>query len=779
MERLSSIAILDGGSELMRAVSRRLSLRLEQFSVWLQDKSHQLRSLPGNKELIRAVLSAENSPAEGTRYRIGECINVYQPNGERIKLKICGIQSGGFSNVYTVVDLDEMRPYCLKENRAIPGDEDKKNEKLTVEAEIALRLSPCSNLVTTYAAIFYRSRLFILTEYLSSTSLDINLKNGPLPLETALKYGVQLSRAVRQARKILPGFIHGDIKPGNCFITADGKLKLGDFGLASADGLGKRSEDECLHKECLTEKSNSSIGWGGTAAYMAPEMFDRINPDRTNADVYAFGVTQFEMLCGTRPFTAPSKEEIVEMHRHEKPPMHLLAETGVPGSIIDLVERCLAKSPADRPPSFECVENELLRDLLDRFNSSVPVEPVEELTNSESLRRAFSFAGFAKIQEATACLDSAIFHWGMSSEILASKAIVQALGSRLDDAYETSTAALMTHVNSFVVFVAHSRVLMARGHLDIAEEYLLRALQLQPNNCVALNLIGSLYLQVGQYDEASSYFKISRMLDASQTEPWEGIAISNLFKGRPKKSICLLRKALAMDPRRTSLHRHLGDAFYANGQLVEAITSYKAALGFLPSSKETDKKFIRSCIELYKKNGGVAGVGFVRLLIRGTRVFKDRNKRGYSSNDLANYFISVLRGSNFDPLLLFFLDGALAKVAERLNTAVSQELVEMLRAIHDRSLAEAAPIYVLNSLGRIFYHLGGYKDCEVVFKTMLERFGPNEHAYYHLAACNEIKEDLLASLTYYKKALRLEDSEDSRAGFHRVRAKIRRLERLP
>lgn len=775
MERLSSMTILDGGNEFVRFISSRLSLRLTQVSNWFRDKSRQIRSLPGNDELIRAILSAESYPVEGGRHRIGECINLYQPDGECLRLKICGIRSGGFSNVYIVIDLDEMRPYCLKENRAIPGDELQKNARLAVEAEISLKLGSNPNLITTYAAISYRSRLLILTEYLSSTSLDLHLKSGLLPLKTALSYGVQLAGAVCSAQEMLPGFVHGDIKPGNCFITSEGRLKLGDFGLASADGIGKRSQDQNLEKDHYIQQSDASIGWGGTAAYMAPEMFDKTAPNRSNADIYAFGATLFEMLCGTRPFVAASKEEVIEMHRHNEPPICLLDAKGVPRPIMNLIERCLAKSPADRPQSFDYIESELRQTLLDQFDLRVPVDPVQEWTDSEIVHRAFSFAGLGNGQEAAACLDHAIRHRGRSPEMLASKAIALTLGSRMDDAYEASTSALMCHADSFVVFLAHSRVLIARGDFDTAEQYLLRALQLRPNNCVALNLIGGLYLRTGQYDEAASYFSRSRTLDASQTEPLEGIAIANLSEGKTEKSIGLFQKALAVDPKRAELHSRLGDAYQANNQLVEAITSYKAALSLLPYSRKTDRRFVRSCTKLYANKGYALNVSFSRILISGTKFFARGNRRG--SDDFVNNFTSVLQENNFNPLLLFFLDGALARVADRLNAGVSQRLIEMLRIACGRSSSQALPAYMLDSIGRIFYYFGEYEECEAVFRTILERFGPNEHSFYYLGACSEIKEDFHASLRYYKKALRVEDCEDSRTGIQRVMANIKRVEK--
>ena len=160
MERLSSLTMPDARADLLRLATDRLSIRLGLLYGWFQDKGRQIRTLPRSDELIRAVFSAEKAPVEGARYRVGERLNVYFADGDSRRFKICGVRSGGFSNVYTVIDLDEMKPYCLKESRATPGNEHEKNEKLAVEAQISLALGPHPNLVKAYAAFFIRSRFF-------------------------------------------------------------------------------------------------------------------------------------------------------------------------------------------------------------------------------------------------------------------------------------------------------------------------------------------------------------------------------------------------------------------------------------------------------------------------------------------------------------------------------------------------------------------------------------------------------------------------------------------
>ena len=124
---------------------------------------------------------------------------------------------------------------------------------------------------------------------------------------------------------------------------------------------------------------------------MAPEMFDKHAPDRSAADVYAFGVTLFQMLCGVRPFVSSLKSELIEMHRYTEPSFDLLAGNNVPDEVTDLLRRCLAKSPKERPESFESIGVEIQRAVLDQFGYSIHEEPVAALTGREVSQRALSF----------------------------------------------------------------------------------------------------------------------------------------------------------------------------------------------------------------------------------------------------------------------------------------------------------------------------------------------------------------------------------------------------
>lgn len=761
-EKISPSILLVGRHAVPQFIYNRIGLGLAGFFGWLSDKSRQITAFAADDDLVRAVFAASKAPVEGSRYRVGETISVHHRDGRRTRLKICGFQSGGFSNVYTVIDLDEMRPYCLKENRATPGDEFTKNRKLGTEAEISLLLDPHPNLVTTFEAFFIRNRLSILTEYIPAAGLEAKLKLGRLPLQESLRYGVDICRAVGYAQAALPGFVHGDIKPGNCLITDDGSLKLSDFGLSS------------YRSSVGVSEVNDSAGWGGTTAYMAPEMFRVEDQDRSHADIYALGVTLYEMITGACPFYAASKSEIARLHLEVRPDLTKLDDFALPTPVKEVIAQCLEKSPDDRPTSFAAVE-QILRRACDDLSIALAARDAPPLDDAEMSRRALSFAVLGDPGLAAARIDCAIRQSGPSAEMLACKAVALA-ETHPEEAYASSTAALMTQSELFVVLFAHARVLLRRGDPDNAAEYLHRALRLRPDNCAALNLLGDINLQFGQFDEASVYLRRSLAIDGSQPEPYERLAEINRQLGRYDAAIRFVGKALALDPRRPGSHRVLGDVFQTQKRLVDAVNSFKSAHRFDPSSKIAARLYVRACFELCSAKGLEIDRQIVNIILRGTRVFTHPARD--ISAAFAREFTDLIRRSTFDPTLLFCLDHALAGAVARLDPDSADRFIANVRP----SLAELAerrlPPYVTNSLGRILYEFGEYEKCQSVFQRFLERFGPDENAFYYLGACFEIKEDFATARGFYKKAQRLELSEDARTGIMRTSAMIEQRKHL-
>ncbi|MEV0996524.1 serine/threonine-protein kinase [Nonomuraea sp. NPDC050202] len=172
----------------------------------------------------------------------------------------------------------------------------------------------------------------IIMELINGVSLRELLRSeGPTGPEAALTVLKGSLLGLASAHAI--GVVHRDFKPENVMVRGDGTSKLVDFGIAVRVG----------------EDANAA----GTPPYMAPEQWSG-SPPRPATDVYAATVVFFECLTGMRPFRAPNMAALARQHQSAPVPVD-----EVPGPLQGLVERGLAKDPAERPPSAEAFLTEL------------------------------------------------------------------------------------------------------------------------------------------------------------------------------------------------------------------------------------------------------------------------------------------------------------------------------------------------------------------------------------------------------------------------------------
>ncbi len=179
----------------------------------------------------------------------------------------------------------------------------------------------------------YRSdrHAWIAMEYVSGGDLT-QLRGRAVAeiLRTAIPVASALAHAHRQ------GMVHRDVKPANVLRTSDGAPKLADFGMALTIGA----------------RPDRRAGLGSSYS-MSPQQLAGAAAS-SGDDVYAFGAMLYELFSGYPPFYPQASEERI---RNERPPS--LAASAVPAAIAQLVDRCLAKSPEDRPADMESVEREL------------------------------------------------------------------------------------------------------------------------------------------------------------------------------------------------------------------------------------------------------------------------------------------------------------------------------------------------------------------------------------------------------------------------------------
>jgi serine/threonine-protein kinase len=205
-------------------------------------------------------------------------------------------------------------------------------ERFDREAEI-LQQFRHPNIVRFLAVGRFRGTSYIAMEFVEGVTLErILQERGALPWREVIELGLQICDALHYAHE--HGVVHRDLKPSNLLITADGRLKLTDFGIAKD-----------LDATALTATGRTL----GTAAYMAPEQIRGTPAVSHKTDLYALGVVCYQMLVGKVPFDGPSPVVLMHCHLNEAPPRPSAGVHEIPKALDELIVTLMAKAPADRP----------------------------------------------------------------------------------------------------------------------------------------------------------------------------------------------------------------------------------------------------------------------------------------------------------------------------------------------------------------------------------------------------------------------------------------------
>ncbi len=246
---------------------------------------------------------------------------------------------GGMGAVYRARDEVLQRDVAIKVVSERPSADTSTREFLLHEARASSALSH-PNICTVHEVGEIGGELYIVMELVVGKSLSALIAAGGLPCESVLRYGVQIAGALAHShgRSIL----HRDLKSANVVVTSDGLAKVLDFGLARR--LFKDAPGEATRTLGPLDSDARIVG---TLTYMAPEVL-RGEPADERSDLWALGVVLYEAAAGQLPFRGRTTFEITSAITHELPPPLPTLSPWIPRGLWAVIQRCLAKEPAQR-----------------------------------------------------------------------------------------------------------------------------------------------------------------------------------------------------------------------------------------------------------------------------------------------------------------------------------------------------------------------------------------------------------------------------------------------
>ncbi|MBX3443109.1 MAG: serine/threonine protein kinase [Planctomyces sp.] len=280
---------------------------------------------PVSDPLADPVAGNGSSPSPGSRI------------GEFSLLRMIG--KGGMAEVWLAEQTSLKRNVALKLLKPELMSDPQYVKRFQSEAKAAGGLSH-PNIIAVYSIGQEDGWHFLAQEYVQGATLKSFLqRKGALDSLTALHIMRQVASALQAAAE--RGIVHRDIKPENIMLTRKGEVKVADFGLAQLMG-GERLN--------LTQEGTTM----GTPLYMSPEQVNGGKVDQ-RSDIYSFGVTCYHMLAGDTPFRGETAIAVAMQHLQTPPPDLAARRPDIPPALVSIVNKMLAKEPADRYPSAQAI----------------------------------------------------------------------------------------------------------------------------------------------------------------------------------------------------------------------------------------------------------------------------------------------------------------------------------------------------------------------------------------------------------------------------------------
>ena len=252
--------------------------------------------------------------------------------------------AGGMGEVYRARDPRLGRDVAIK---VLPADrmaDEGRRRRFIQEARAASALNH-PNIVTVHEVDSVDGIDFIVMEYLAGQTLGNVIPRQGMRLDQLLRVAIPIADALTRAHAA--GIVHRDLKPANVMVSAEGTVKVLDFGLAKlvTSRGGPESETDVDEGERGTLSRPGAVA--GTIGYMSPEQAAGGEVD-ARSDVFSFGALLYEMVTGRRAFAGSSTAEVLAALMKEQPKAPSEVVPDLPKELDRVIQRCLRKEPERR-----------------------------------------------------------------------------------------------------------------------------------------------------------------------------------------------------------------------------------------------------------------------------------------------------------------------------------------------------------------------------------------------------------------------------------------------
>jgi serine/threonine-protein kinase len=243
---------------------------------------------------------------------------------------------GGMGHVYRARDTRLDRDVAVKVLPELFAHDPERRARFEREAKAVAALShPNIRAIHDYGT--HGAVTYAVMELLEGETLGSRLSRGPLPWREAIAVGAAVAEGLAAAHA--KGIVHRDLKPENIFLTADGQVKVLDFGLARVEPKAPVHAETVSYHPALTDPGTVF----GTVGYMSPEQVRAQTVD-ARSDIFSLGCVLYEMVSGRRPFDRETAAETQTAILREEPPDLVAAGAIAPIELGQLICCCLEKS---------------------------------------------------------------------------------------------------------------------------------------------------------------------------------------------------------------------------------------------------------------------------------------------------------------------------------------------------------------------------------------------------------------------------------------------------